>query len=432
MRIRNQAPPQLSALNGYFHESFLDFINIKLEGLNGQLPNLDLVNLVQKLANKEGMPCGYKMVNARRHSAATSWRKNIEKMLAMVTSQASGVPTGNHGLFHRYGIEAVTLEGVAKKTASPTSTNSLLPLLKVVEGMSRSLNNLLEKFHQSFFFYVIVAHDRFVSIGDYMPCIGLMASALMIRALLFWLELGQEEKREKEADKTKKNSLIEPRFDLVTVGLLFIAAHGLGFLAIYLPSMRKLNDIIFSYGIATEVQLLSEFAVVAVIGIIVMSSMRMKSGYDTQILHIVALLELGTLLIVMGMLNFSLGFLLCLISVPVAVNVGGRGKRLIWLKKAVLFVAHPVVLTTVIVGGLTVMQFPEEGVYELGKRTMAATMNAVAYAVVDSIIYGNWLFTIACLAFFPIWNMLWSVLSNAEEIAGNDRSDLETEKTKQE
>lgn len=371
--------------------SIADYINIKLEGLNGQLPNLDLVNLVQKLSNKEGLPCGYKMTNTRRHSAATSWRKNVEKMLSMVVTQASGVPTGNHGLYHRYGIEAVTLEGVTKKTAT-TSTNSLLPLLKIVEGMSRSLNNLLEKFHQSFFFYVIVAHDRFVSIGDYMPCIGLMASALMVKALLHWLELNQDsdpkmkEAAEPDKQKHKKKSDDSQKFDLITVGLLFIIAHGLGFLAIYLPSARLLNDFIFSYGIATEVQLLSEFAAVAVIGMIVMSCMKMRSNYDTEILHIVALLELGTLLIVVGMLNFSLGFLLCLASVPIAVNMRTNGNRCMWLKKTVLFLAHPVILSTIIVAVLTTLQFPESSAFELGKRTMGATMNAVAYAVVDSIV----------------------------------------------
>lgn len=327
------------------------------------------------------------MVNTRRHSASASWRKNIEKMLSMVVTQASGVPTGNHGLYHRYGIEAVTLEGVAKKSSS--STNSLLPLLKVVEGMSRSLNNLLEKFHQSFFFYVIVAHDRFVSIGDYMPCIGLMASALMIKALLHWLELNnnaQESEKPGDEDQKKEKKAVE-KFDLITVGLLFIIAHAMGFLAIYLPSAKPLNDLIFSYGIATEVQLLSEFAAVAVIGMIVMSCMRMRTRYDTEILHIVALLELGTLLIVVGMLNFSLGFLLCLISVPVAGNMKtGEENRCLWLKKAVLFIAHPVVLTTIIVAVLTVFQFPGESLFELGKRTITATMNAVAYAVVDSIV----------------------------------------------
>lgn len=37
------------------HESFTH-LNVKVEGLNGQLPNLDLVTLVNRLAAKEGLP----------------------------------------------------------------------------------------------------------------------------------------------------------------------------------------------------------------------------------------------------------------------------------------------------------------------------------------------------------------------------------------
>ena len=33
----------------------------------------------------------------------------------MMWNQAPGVPTGNHGLFHRYHIEALTLEGMRLK-----------------------------------------------------------------------------------------------------------------------------------------------------------------------------------------------------------------------------------------------------------------------------------------------------------------------------
>lgn len=34
-------------------------------------------------------------------------------------------------------------------------------------------------------------------------------------------------------------------------------------------------------------------------------------------------------------------------------------------------------------------------------------------------IYGNWLFTITSLAFFPIWNMLWSVLTNSKTMGSS-------------
>lgn len=33
----------------------------------------------------------------------------------MALRQATGTPSGNHGLFHKFGIEAITIEGVLKK-----------------------------------------------------------------------------------------------------------------------------------------------------------------------------------------------------------------------------------------------------------------------------------------------------------------------------
>ena len=99
------------------------------------------------------------------------------------------IPNGNHGLFHRYNIEALTIESVKKDSSSPSKNlqQKIMALLKIVEGISRSLNNLLERFHQSFFFYVIVSSERFISIGDYMPSISMMAGSLLIKSFLLWL-----------------------------------------------------------------------------------------------------------------------------------------------------------------------------------------------------------------------------------------------------
>ena len=38
-------------------------------------------------------------------------------------------------------------------------------MARVLEGIFRSLNNLLERFHQSFFFYLMPATSRYISIG---------------------------------------------------------------------------------------------------------------------------------------------------------------------------------------------------------------------------------------------------------------------------
>lgn len=153
----------------------VEYINLKLEGLNGQLPNLDLHNLAQKLSQKHGVLAAYRLMGTNKRKPSGYWEK-LQNLLAMVFSQSTGVPNGNHGLFHRYGIEALTLECVQERTPSRNSAG-VGALLKIVEGISRSLNNLLERFHQSYFFYLLVTHDRYVSIGDYMPSLGLMAGA---------------------------------------------------------------------------------------------------------------------------------------------------------------------------------------------------------------------------------------------------------------
>lgn len=69
-------------------------------------------------------------------------------------------------LFFRYRIDAITLKGVVS-----TNSPSISPrqLTEVITAAFRSVNNLLEHFHQSFFFYILPTTDRYISIGIYVP-----------------------------------------------------------------------------------------------------------------------------------------------------------------------------------------------------------------------------------------------------------------------
>lgn len=44
-----------AALNLEIHSTKISHIDVKVAGLNGQLPNLDLVNLVHRICAKEGV-----------------------------------------------------------------------------------------------------------------------------------------------------------------------------------------------------------------------------------------------------------------------------------------------------------------------------------------------------------------------------------------
>ncbi|KAK7114135.1 glycosylphosphatidylinositol anchor attachment 1 protein-like isoform X2 [Littorina saxatilis] len=175
-----------AAINLELPSENVRYLNLKLEGLNGQLPNLDLFNLAVKLSRRESVPAT--LQHRRDPHDQESWegyQHTLRTMLKMMWTQASGAPSGNHGLFHRFHIEALTIEGVHKKKG--VRNVPLEQVARVVEGVFRSLNNLLERFHQSFFFYILPSTDRYISIGLYMPPFALMVVAGVLKALALWI-----------------------------------------------------------------------------------------------------------------------------------------------------------------------------------------------------------------------------------------------------
>jgi len=67
------------------------------------LPNLDLFNLVQNMIAKEGIRQSFqRRVDINYRDRFKSWWYHFNTLMSMVATQTTGVPTGNHGLFHRY------------------------------------------------------------------------------------------------------------------------------------------------------------------------------------------------------------------------------------------------------------------------------------------------------------------------------------------
>ena len=230
-----------AAINLEFSSEFPTHVNLKLEGLNGQLPNLDLVNLVSRLVGREGMRSMFhEREDHPRPDSYKGYLRSLKTLAAMMATQATGVPTGNHGLFHRFSIEAVTLEGVTvrNKKRPPADFHTLG---RIIEGTFRSLNNLLERFHQSFFFYLLPAGGRYVSIGLYMPMFGLLAAALPLTAVALWFSLVAPDPApapgEAAADAAPRlPGPVTPPLLAATPPLL-LAAHLLALLALQLPPL---------------------------------------------------------------------------------------------------------------------------------------------------------------------------------------------------
>ncbi|KAM0954028.1 putative GPI transamidase component Gaa1 [Dioscorea sansibarensis] len=195
-----------------------DTLTIYAEASNGQMPNLDLINVVHYLAvHRQGFRVNIGKLPSLVNSAwlnlvgqTLEWLGKLVKNLnpkwnfgissvdyaegaATVASsmyhQALGVPTGSHGAFRDYQVDAITFSFSSRLYLNNENTQSSFILRggRLIEGVIRSVNNLLEKFHQSFFLYMMTAPNKFVSVGVYMIGFALLALPLPVVAASLFL-----------------------------------------------------------------------------------------------------------------------------------------------------------------------------------------------------------------------------------------------------
>lgn len=371
----------------------VDYVDVKIEGLNGKLPNLDMFNLVQRIMTREGVTSGYKQTpRKKRRSNLSSFEQNLRQMLAMLVSQSSGVPNGNHGLFHRYRIDALTIAAAKRITNSNSKSNpsaAAVPLLKAIEGIARSLNNLLERFHQSFFFYVIVHNDRYISIGDYMPPLVLLVACSFIKAYLTWVTLDATSCTANQDNDATANPaaasdvLVKLTLPYGRVLIYLTLALLIGYCGNVLPLQQYFIDPPLTAAPLT----VSILGTLSLIGFVLPFIVSLPPG-GLELLHVSLLLVYGCALIVIGLLNFSLGFFVAVLTVPlmIALNTNQTNATLRNLLRVCTLLLNPLVVVYVIVLIMSFYQFPELTLQELFPRAVTAAMDGAAFALTDSVV----------------------------------------------
>lgn len=157
-------------------------IHITYDGLNGQLPNLDLFNTAVSISSSQHrIPNSIQQMLKR----GDSYKERFQTIFRGMVNQGLGHATGPHSCFIPYHVDAVTLRAIGDGWEDD------MALGRVVESLFRSLNNLMEHFHQSFFLYLLMHHDRFVSIGTYLPSAMGVAASFTIMALALWVASGR-------------------------------------------------------------------------------------------------------------------------------------------------------------------------------------------------------------------------------------------------
>ena len=218
-------------------------LHIVYDGINGQLPNLDLFNTAVSIASGQ-LGIGVSLQRMWKHN--DSYQERLQTMLRGMVSQGLGYSSGPHSSFVPYHVDAITLQAVGD------GWQDEMAMGRCVESIFRSLNNLLEHFHQSFFFYLLMQADRFVSIGTYLPSAMLVAVNFTIMAIALWIRSGRPpapkvastmpEKQNPEMEIVQENNMtaITPKENptilerqLFLPVTLVVSLHFLGVIPLY-------------------------------------------------------------------------------------------------------------------------------------------------------------------------------------------------------
>lgn len=154
-------------------------MELSYEGLNGQLPNLDLINTATTIARNENIQVSIQDSpdDQLERNDYYSRLRTLFRGIAKLAS--SGLRRNSPGCesFSGWQIQAITIKAVGVGGPDVTQFG------RIVDSTFRAVNNLLEKFHQSFFFYLMLAPLNFVSIGTYLPSAALLAVSFVISSL---------------------------------------------------------------------------------------------------------------------------------------------------------------------------------------------------------------------------------------------------------
>ncbi|KAK5113543.1 hypothetical protein LTR62_003412 [Meristemomyces frigidus] len=303
-----------------------DKLDILYDGINGALPNLDLLNTAVSIASGQmGIGCSIHGVAA--HS--DSYQDRLKTLARGVMTQSAGHATGPHSAFMPYHVDAITLKTVGD------GWHDEMSLGRTTESIFRSINNLLEHLHQSFFFYILLNANRFVSIGNYLPAAMLMAGNFTIAALALWLQSGRAPMTPTTKPADTASKLDGLQLEKVKLGdavvLVPIQATKpmirhlflpvLAALAVHLFGVLPLKALVSLHRdyltLSLQAIALASYLLPSLLSILLVRTLS-ASTQQIQILQSLSLLLLSAVLATLATLNFSLAFVVGVLAWPLA------------------------------------------------------------------------------------------------------------------
>ncbi|KAJ7510073.1 Gaa1-like protein [Mycena galericulata] len=230
-----------TALNIDYPGHSFSHLGIFHEGINGRLPNQDLLNSFHHISKwtggvpvlvydhldspQSGIPS---WIPSAFHDEIRTYIYQSKNVLRHVGYQARGSGSGVHGLFHQFRIDAFTMFALPA-----TGPHGFHAIGRVVESTLRTTNNLLERLHASVFFYILTAPEHFLKIGSFLPSAVLVSVAMMFGGLRVWSDSawiadtsGQPEK--KESQESGRIKWIQRSRPVILVLGIMLSTHIMG------------------------------------------------------------------------------------------------------------------------------------------------------------------------------------------------------------
>ncbi|KAK9767689.1 Glycosyl phosphatidyl inositol protein transamidase complex subunit [Basidiobolus ranarum] len=372
-------------------------LGIFFEGLNGQLPNLDLINTVVEL-------CRYEGISATLHQPTSDWDvnsdyfKSLNTMLTTMKYQSTCHPSGVHGLFHRYKIDAITLHGISGPGRYYFQYHKIGTL---VESTLRSINNLLEHFHQSFFFYLLPNATHYVSIALYIPPVICIAVGLLLISLKLWfsfdasvdeLELVDDVNHEGKPVKSIETTLAYTQNTTpLQTPILVIALSCIGCIILFSFNLLIVNPVAEEFSLPINGVFALSFPLF--IASVVRAPID-STNQNLQVLRCFALAWVAVTLVGLSALNYSLSMFMGI---------------LVFLPYALIQPCNHILVRTIQFISVTAISPPalllicslvyQKDVFEL--------YNLLRY---DLTVLGSWFLPLVYLVYWPI-NVTYSVLA---------------------
>ncbi|PFH63310.1 hypothetical protein XA68_14962 [Ophiocordyceps unilateralis] len=312
-------PLKSGALQGaiavdYPTEQLFDGIHVIYDGTNGQLPNLDLTNSIVNIAGGQ-MGIQTAIQDMKHHTGR--YPDRLKTMLRGMLKQGLGNAAGPHSSFIPYHVDSVTLQPYGQ------GWHDEMAMGRVLEGTFRSLNNLLEHLHQSFFFYLLMQRDRFVSIGTYLPSAMLVSANFTIMAIFLWVKSGQPTGHQSTGSGSRAvsvkssarggnpvpSSLVER--DLFLPLVIVAGCHAASVVPLFVFNNLPANTFSIAFPLFSLVSAVLPFIVSHLLGTFFTPTMQ-----HFQLTKSLSLLILGMALATLATLNFSLAFLVGLLATP--------------------------------------------------------------------------------------------------------------------